>query len=87
MQDVQRRFALRDVKGLVNGEGEERRQYLAGINAETGGVDEEAKGAKGKGKGYKKFGEAAKDLETLVDVVWVSGTCAFIWPPSRITNC
>ena len=26
------------------------------------------------GKGYEGFGEVAKDLERVVDIVWVSGT-------------
>jgi hypothetical protein len=28
--------------------------------------------------GYKSFGEAAKDVESLVDLLWMSGTRAYI---------
>lgn len=68
MQDVQRKFALRDVPGVLDEEGEERRRVLLSREGE-------GKGQKGRRQGYESFGEAARDLEKLVDVVWVSGTC------------
>lgn len=37
------------------------------------GVEEGFEGEDG-GDGYTRFGEAARDLEKLVEVVWVSGT-------------
>lgn len=67
IQDVQRKFALRDVPGVLIDEGEERERF----------VEKVEKGEKG-GKGYTAFVEAARDLERLVDVVWVSGTRTFL---------
>ena len=34
----------------------------------------EESGSEAEGRGYHNFGEMAKDLEAVVDVVWVSGT-------------
>ena len=37
-------------------------------------VDEEAIAAAGKMPGYRSFKEAGKDIEKLLDIVWISGT-------------
>jgi len=36
--------------------------------------DIEDEGQSGKGRGYEDFGELAKDLEGVIDIIWVSGT-------------
>ncbi len=36
--------------------------------------DIEDEGQSDKGRGYEDFGELAKDLEGVIDIIWVSGT-------------
>ena len=37
-------------------------------------VSETSLEAEGEALGYRKFSEAARDLEAVIDVVWVTGT-------------
>ena len=46
------------------------RRYEKRFNSESG----HNTGSNGKPHGYESFGEAARDLESITDVVWVTGT-------------
>lgn len=46
------------------------RRYEKRFNADM----EDSAAPKDEGSGYENFGEVARDLERVVDVVWVSGT-------------
>lgn len=46
------------------------RRYEKRFNADM----EDSAAPKDEGSGYENFGEIARDLERVVDVVWVSGT-------------
>ncbi|KAI9872079.1 MAG: hypothetical protein M1830_002088 [Pleopsidium flavum] len=55
-------------QGILNVTRRYAKKFSAGLDNTPGDGDDEA------GRGYENFGEVARDLEALVDVVWVSGT-------------
>lgn len=51
------------------------RRYAKRFSAQLeDGPVEEGVDADAAGRGYEEFGDVARDVEELVDVVWVSGT-------------
>ncbi|MBE7181307.1 MAG: hypothetical protein INR71_08875 [Terriglobus roseus] len=61
---VQRRFAKRDAA-----DGQQQQQPAGEVRPGAAGPDDRV-------EGYAAFAEAARDLESLADVVWISGTPA-----------
>jgi len=55
-------------QGILNVTRRYAKKFSARLEDHPGGESERT------GRGYEDFGEVARDLEALVDVVWVSGT-------------
>ena len=62
---IQRRFAKREI-AETNGSLDVNRADVLGPDVNEKNV-----------VGYRNFKEVAKDVESLTDVVWISGTCTF----------
>lgn len=52
------------------------RRYVKKFSNETGD----------QATGYKSFGEACRDMDSLVNLLWLSGTRASVFPPLRLAD-
>ncbi|KAF2638328.1 hypothetical protein P280DRAFT_356360, partial [Massarina eburnea CBS 473.64] len=63
-----------------------RHKSWDGAGRRSAQKDKDKGNGEGKGEGYKAFSEAAKDLEGVVDVIWVSGS-PNLQTPYLLTVC